>query len=67
MREACDQGFAIAHQGQLPALEAIAKWPGKRLRDPLNTGMQDQDLKKWTDEVPEQAEPALVGSGGKSK
>lgn len=65
-----EQGYARNVRPQsLPTLSAIAKWPGKRLRDPNNSGRQEQELAKYTDVEPEEpaasrsAEPLAAGRG----
>jgi hypothetical protein len=72
MRTMLDSGQA-AEVGteKLPDIETIRKMPGKRRRDPLNTGRQDAESEaearkghgvyRYADEVPENAE--LVGAG----
>lgn len=38
--------------GELPSLQQIREMPGKRTRDPGNTGAQEEKLQKYTDVVP---------------
>jgi hypothetical protein len=54
MRLGIDEGLAKTPNGgeSLPSLEEIAAMPGKRLRDPGNSGPQGSELVKWVDEVP---------------
>jgi hypothetical protein len=50
----------------LPTLDEIrAKWPGRRMADPHNTGRQEKDLQKWVDPVPEsKGQKQLAGTSG---
>jgi hypothetical protein len=59
-----NQGYArnLRPQG-MPTLETIAKWPGKRLRDPNNSGRQEQELAKYTDVEPEETAMAAATAG----
>lgn len=52
MSELVSTGFATVLAGTMPGKETIRKWPGKRLRDPNNTGRQENELAKYVDEVP---------------
>lgn len=65
MRQLVTDGYATSLKTELPSAEQIARWPGRRLRDPGNTGPQDERLSMWVDVVPEDAEPAVSGKGGK--
>lgn len=62
MRRAVDTGAAreLPASTKLPSLAEIRALPGKRTRDPLNTGRQDKELKRYVDEVPV-GEPAAAG------
>lgn len=63
MRALVNDGYAVTLKSELPPQEQIARWPGRRRRDPGNTGPQDERLAEWVDIVPENPEP--VGAGGK--
>ena len=55
MRQIIDNnmGEKVSGSHDLPSLDKIAKMPGKRTRDPGNTGQKDKDLKgqEFVDEV----------------
>lgn len=68
----CQQAIEVPGTAKLPKKEEIStKWPGKRRRDPGNTGPQEavsmeehrlgRALYPWADEVP--VEAALAASG----
>lgn len=64
MRVAVDCGYATDLSSvKLPTTEEIAKWPGKRARDPLNSGSQEEKLSRFVDEVPVDEKPALMAAG----
>lgn len=44
--------YARVLAGTIPSKEEIRRWPGKRLRDPNNTGRQEGELQKYVDDVP---------------
>jgi hypothetical protein len=66
MRQLCDEGLAKSLKHPLPSRAEIAGWPGRRRRDPGNTGQQAEKLREFVDEVPE-GEPVLAGEGTKGK
>lgn len=66
MSELVTQGYATVIAGTMPSKEAIRGWPGKRTRDPNNTGRQEVDLKKYVDEVPVGPERELSAAGSAS-
>ncbi len=59
-RSAVDCNLAIvpASSEPIPKQEDISAMPGRRVRDPLNSGPQTNELSKYADEVP-------VSSGGR--
>lgn len=52
MSDFVSQGYARVLLGTMPSKEEIRRWPGKRIRDPNNTGRQENELQKYVDEVP---------------
>lgn len=52
MRSAVNGGHARVVSGSLPTLEEIRAMPGKRTRDPGNSGAQEEKLQKYVDVVP---------------
>lgn len=63
MRVAVDCGYATDLSSvKLPTTEDIAKWPGKRARDPLNSGPQEDKLNRFVDEVSDE-KPVFAGAG----
>jgi len=48
-----NQAVLVSGSDPVPSFEEIARMPGRRLRDPMNTGVQEKDLKKFVDVVPE--------------
>lgn len=53
MRQLLDTDYATQAGGQpLPSKSEIAKWPGRRARDPMNSGPQEEKLARWVDVVP---------------
>jgi hypothetical protein len=52
MARAVEGGHARVVSGNLPTLEEISKMPGKRTRDPGNSGAQEEKLQKFVDVVP---------------
>lgn len=64
----CNLAIPVGGSQPLPKIDEIKGWPGRRRRDPGNTGQQTADdprdpgkLRMWADEVPEGGE--LVGAG----
>lgn len=59
-----NQAQQVSGSDVIPSLEEIARMPGKRVRDPFNTGVQERDLKKFVDVVPvkekDKKEPQLT-------
>lgn len=52
MARAVHGGHARLVSGELPTFEQISAMPGRRTRDPGNTGTQRGDLQKYVDAVP---------------
>lgn len=52
MRRAVEGGHARVVSGKLPEYDEIRSMPGRRTRDPGNSGQQEEKLKKYVDEVP---------------
>lgn len=56
--------MAVLHSATpFPTADEIARMPGRRTRDPFNSGTQEKDLKKYVDVVPvkEKRETATAG------
>jgi hypothetical protein len=61
MRTAMDCGYARRTNASesLPSIDEIREMPGKRVRDPLNSGSQENSLQRFTDDV-----PVVAATGG---
>lgn len=59
----CNNARRTSASESLPSIEDIREMPGKRVRDPLNSGSQENSLQRFTDDVPL---PTATSSGGKA-